>query len=151
MSLSSKLTPTRMFASATAEDFAPSSSRFLPSESPEKPLLSGGSARGPGIKPGPGRLSIVAVDCAATRRRSVKSSKRSGPSSPLASMEASTFRVASTVSRMRRSEEHTSELQSLSNLVCRLLLEKKKVTLIHQEDAAQALAPDWVDDHAHVH
>src|SRR2546430_11257691 len=28
----------------------------------------------------------------------------------------------------RRSEEHTSELQSQSNLVCRLLLEKKKIT-----------------------
>src|SRR2546430_11865759 len=28
----------------------------------------------------------------------------------------------------RRSEEHTSELQSQSNLVCRLLLEKKKNT-----------------------
>ena len=26
-----------------------------------------------------------------------------------------------------RSEEHTSELQSLTNLVCRLLLEKKKM------------------------
>src|SRR5205085_7082000 len=31
-----------------------------------------------------------------------------------------------TSSRCRRSEEHTSELQSQSNLVCRLLLEKKK-------------------------
>src|SRR5690606_40177222 len=29
-------------------------------------------------------------------------------------------------SRHRRSEEHTSELQSRENLVCRLLLEKKK-------------------------
>ena len=29
-----------------------------------------------------------------------------------------------------RSEEHTSELQSHSDLVCRLLLEKKKVTPI---------------------
>src|SRR2546430_16353046 len=29
-------------------------------------------------------------------------------------------------SMARRSEEHTSELQSQSNLVCRLLLEKKK-------------------------
>src|SRR5688572_31738166 len=29
-------------------------------------------------------------------------------------------------SRQERSEEHTSELQSQSNLVCRLLLEKKK-------------------------
>src|SRR5262249_60633902 len=28
--------------------------------------------------------------------------------------------------RAERSEEHTSELQSLTNLVCRLLLEKKK-------------------------
>src|SRR2546430_6602486 len=28
--------------------------------------------------------------------------------------------------RLLRSEEHTSELQSQSNLVCRLLLEKKK-------------------------
>src|SRR5688572_32361836 len=30
-----------------------------------------------------------------------------------------------------RSEEHTSELQSQSNLVCRLLLEKKKKTYTH--------------------
>src|SRR5258706_9850237 len=29
-----------------------------------------------------------------------------------------------------RSEEHTSELQSLTNLVCRLLLEKKKIKKI---------------------
>src|SRR5690606_41919223 len=32
----------------------------------------------------------------------------------------------SRVSRCGRSEEHTSELQSRENLVCRLLLEKKK-------------------------
>src|SRR2546427_3815480 len=31
---------------------------------------------------------------------------------------------------LRRSEEHTSELQSQSNLVCRLLLEKKKTRLL---------------------
>src|SRR5256885_5592423 len=31
-----------------------------------------------------------------------------------------------TTSNFRRSEEHTSELQSPCNLVCRLLLEKKK-------------------------
>src|SRR2546425_6134887 len=30
------------------------------------------------------------------------------------------------VSKSKRSEEHTSELQSLAYLVCRLLLEKKK-------------------------
>src|SRR3712207_8573171 len=37
------------------------------------------------------------------------------------------FRVhGATLSRMHRSEEHTSELQSRQYLVCRLLLEKKK-------------------------
>src|SRR5256886_10458074 len=35
-------------------------------------------------------------------------------------------RPAATVRALLRSEEHTSELQSQSNLVCRLLLEKKK-------------------------
>src|SRR2546430_13381081 len=34
-----------------------------------------------------------------------------------------------------RSEEHTSELQSQSNLVCRLLLEKKKISVhTHRAD-----------------
>src|SRR5258706_1120467 len=36
-------------------------------------------------------------------------------------------RVAVLVGNRRRSEEHTSELQSLTNLVCRLLLEKKNI------------------------
>src|SRR2546427_12115292 len=36
------------------------------------------------------------------------------------------WRISSASSRRGRSEEHTSELQSQSNLVCRLLLEKKK-------------------------
>src|SRR2546430_8779708 len=35
-------------------------------------------------------------------------------------------RVSSISLKVKRSEEHTSELQSQSNLVCRLLLEKKK-------------------------
>src|SRR5690606_39347090 len=43
-------------------------------------------------------------------------------------------RTASCASRAptgcRRSEEHTSELQSRENLVCRLLLEKKKKKII---------------------
>src|SRR2546430_7269912 len=34
--------------------------------------------------------------------------------------------VLSGPAKVKRSEEHTSELQSQSNLVCRLLLEKKK-------------------------
>src|SRR5262245_66020538 len=36
-------------------------------------------------------------------------------------------------SKTRRSEEHTSELQSLRHLVCRLLLEKKKKQKIRKE------------------
>src|SRR2546425_5070316 len=39
-----------------------------------------------------------------------------------------------------RSEEHTSELQSLAYLVCRLLLEKKKKLTIQQHDDKQAFA-----------
>src|SRR5258706_3864338 len=37
--------------------------------------------------------------------------------------------LAESASTEVRSEEHTSELQSLTNLVCRLLLEKKKTAL----------------------
>src|SRR5258705_933649 len=40
-----------------------------------------------------------------------------------------------------RSEEHTSELQSLRHLVCRLLLEKKKIEIILLPTA------DWLDAH----
>src|SRR5260221_2193410 len=40
-----------------------------------------------------------------------------------------------------RSEEHTSELQSHSDLVCRLLLEKKKKT-----SDKQAISPKRADD-----
>src|SRR2546430_9977179 len=36
------------------------------------------------------------------------------------------------VERTARSEEHTSELQSQSNIVCRLLLEKKKTLALLQ-------------------
>src|SRR2546427_7705520 len=39
------------------------------------------------------------------------------------------FGLAGAGPRDGRSEEHTSELQSQSNLVCRLLLEKKKKTI----------------------
>src|SRR5262249_56838845 len=49
----------------------------------------------------------------ASRRRRRAAERAAGP--------ASNARA-----RGRRSEEHTSELQSLTNLVCRLLLEKKK-------------------------
>src|SRR5688572_32151120 len=44
-----------------------------------------------------------------------------------------------------RSEEHTSELQSQSNLVCRLLLEKKKSN-VHRHRVGSQLA-----DYGHQH
>src|ERR1039458_6317388 len=46
------------------------------------------------------------------------------PAPPLAEMRPLTSSAPVTFMRMR-SEEHTSELQSLRHLVCRLLLEKK--------------------------
>src|SRR2546427_403559 len=42
--------------------------------------------------------------------------------------------------RRCRSEEHTSELQSQSNLVCRLLLEKKKTTSSRKQRPAARLS-----------
>src|SRR2546430_7654591 len=50
-----------------------------------------------------------------------------------AELAARTYDVLLGRGRSSRSEEHTSELQSQSNLVCRLLLEKKK----KKEDATQ--------------
>src|SRR5690606_39407609 len=41
--------------------------------------------------------------------------------------------MASEIAEQPRSEEHTSELQSRENLVCRLLLEKKKVRIDRME------------------
>src|SRR5690606_40318553 len=52
---------------------------------------------------------------------------------PLRGWVASTF---------ARSEEHTSELQSRENLVCRLLLEKKKLIRTHKADVLKILIPN---------
>src|SRR5688572_32060093 len=56
--------------------------------------------------------------CSTARRR------RRGPVGPNDNQSESRGKNSS------RSEEHTSELQSQSNLVCRLLLEKKKHTYL---------------------
>src|SRR5256885_5528943 len=48
--------------------------------------------------------------------------------SALSGAQACDREVHAEVLRRLRSEEHTSELQSPCNLVCRLLLEKKKTT-----------------------
>src|SRR2546425_8678529 len=55
--------------------------------------------------------------------RSSSKAKRSAP--PVTCRHCTPSR-AGTCTRRWRSEEHTSELQSLAYLVCRLLLEKKK-------------------------
>src|SRR5256885_10178492 len=46
----------------------------------------------------------------------------------------------STQKLRERSEEHTSELQSPCNLVCRLLLEKKTATCISRQTARRTMA-----------
>src|SRR5260370_32039884 len=48
------------------------------------------------------------------------------------SLRLSTFGCRLSALSLHRSEEHTSELQSHLNLVCRLLLEKKKHKIITQ-------------------
>src|SRR2546427_1181127 len=45
------------------------------------------------------------------------------------------YSVLSHLLTSKRSEEHTSELQSQSNLVCRLLLEKKKAGWLRARQA----------------
>src|SRR5687767_15630907 len=50
-----------------------------------------------------------------------------------------------TPTRKDRSEEHTSELQSLAYLVCRLLLEKKNSTASRNRTRALTAAPTNLD------
>src|SRR5258706_7944097 len=52
---------------------------------------------------------------------------------------ATMARIADFTEKHYRSEEHTSELQSLTNLVCRLLLEKKNIVDINQSARSVAV------------
>src|SRR5690348_17865781 len=63
-----------------------------------------------------------------SRSRAAASSTRSASTATTSgsSRQVHTLRGRRTASASRRSEEHTSELQSPVHLVCRLLLEKKK-------------------------
>src|SRR5947207_6498205 len=57
---------------------------------------------------------------------------------------------SSTMTRMsvwRRSEEHTSELQSHSDLVCRLLLEKKKHKHSRLNKKQKKISPKMIIEH----
>src|SRR5690606_41692207 len=61
---------------------------------------------------------------AAARANRAAACRTQGPSAPRAAEVPTSHRARTRAAP--RSEEHTSELQSRENLVCRLLLEKKK-------------------------
>src|SRR2546425_6929265 len=58
--------------------------------------------------------------------------QRSGPSQLMGRRDTTWTAAPASWSNAARSEEHTSELQSLAYLVCRLLLEKKKKRSINE-------------------
>src|SRR2546430_11255717 len=77
----------------------------------------------------------LVLDGTPAEDRSLADHHEEGGINPLASGELAAFRrrkqpvphpLGVVRGEAERSEEHTSELQSQSNLVCRLLLEKKK-------------------------
>src|SRR5438132_170752 len=72
--------------------------------------------------------------CATTASDSSPSTATGSSRCSSASTAARRTKAVELVSRSagRRSEEHTSELQSHSDLVCRLLLEKKKTSKSHE-------------------
>src|SRR5258706_9676831 len=63
--------------------------------------------------------------------------------------KSSAISMSTSRAREVRSEEHTSELQSLTNLVCRLLLEKKKTEPRPKHDPLQHYS--WLIPLAVVH
>src|SRR5688572_6835769 len=71
----------------------------------------------------PSNMPVADHSVAATRRPA-SALPRLRPASSTAGRRGAA--PAGAAARAFRSEEHTSELQSQSNLVCRLLLEKKK-------------------------
>src|SRR2546430_10471655 len=79
---------------------------------------------------------------AETIRALPQNRNRRRESAPIVCLESKQVRRL-TSAATRRSEEHTSELQSQSNLVCRLLLEKKKHRLsLHWHAVERILSRD---------
>src|SRR3712207_8484659 len=76
-----------------------------------------------------GHLSLIEVEDAPEIQRPIVALRRRDV--PLTGTIGAFLEVAGSMgeTRNRRSEEHTSELQSRQYLVCRLLLEKKKITV----------------------
>src|SRR3989475_6819696 len=71
---------------------------------------------------------VCSSDLVLSMRRSASVAVATAVSKPKlrSQLAMSLSMVLGTPTQVSRSEEHTSELQSQSNLVCRLLLEKKK-------------------------
>src|SRR2546421_5915561 len=74
--------------------------------------------------------SILLAVSIVWRTSSTRSSNAASWKYELATFAATCSAVLALASDDERSEEHTSELQSRSDLVCRLLLEKKKRKLL---------------------
>src|SRR5437016_8058103 len=74
---------------------------------------------------GEGRRSAPALQ-KSQMKKSLQVMKFGGTSVGDASCITRAAKIIVNAAKEFRSEEHTSELQSLTNLVCRLLLEKKK-------------------------
>src|SRR3989454_1695948 len=76
------------------------------------------------LEPAPRRLALTSTKfptCTSSARLAPGRSRANGPT-----RQRSPSSASSRCEKASRSEEHTSELQSPCNLVCRLLLEKKK-------------------------
>src|SRR2546427_4287429 len=80
------------------------------------------------------RSGSATFSCPLSARETVATETRASRATSLIVIAALFTKPPSTAwtyQHWRRSEEHTSELQSQSNLVCRLLLEKKKKNYSH--------------------
>src|SRR5437667_5358267 len=70
-------------------------------------------------------IGVASATARRSRRLCARSARRHA-SHPAHSATSARYVPTATMTRNERSEEHTSELQSHHDLVCRLLLEKKK-------------------------
>src|SRR6266545_5755685 len=86
------------------------------------PIFAGGPAE---TAASPGACAIETTRCGLSKLSFILSSRSTPPAFTSEPGRAASRAASERVAGRRRSEEHTSELQSLAYLVCRLLLEKK--------------------------
>src|SRR5438046_7652175 len=106
----------------------PTWSRYRPAERPRsaRKLLRRGELCHRRAPQNPPVRVHAAVQQHLAKRRQIRRGAENSRVSRHAANRERIFVVHFTLHQAVRSEEHTSELQSLTNLVCRLLLEKKK-------------------------